>query len=63
MKVKVMCRKFECRKDIHYKALIKRERKSSQVFRKLACDDLRCHRSNVGTSRHKFWTSASVLYI
>ena len=45
------------------KALIKRECKSSQVFRKWACDDLRCHRSNVGTSRRKFWTSASGLYI
>ena len=45
------------------KALIKRERKTSQVFRTWACDDLRCHRSNVGTSRRKFWTFASGLYI
>ena len=42
------------RKVAQCKALIKRERKSSQVFRKLACDDLRCHLSNVGTSRRKF---------
>ena len=43
--------------------MMKQERKSSQVFLKLACDYLRCHRPNVGTSRRKFWTSASGLYI
>ena len=44
----------EKRNRVPFKALMKLERKSSQVFCKLACDDLRCHLSNVGTSRRKF---------
>ena len=44
------------------KALIKRERKSSQVFRKLACDYLRCHQSNVGTSRRNLTFASSNVF-
>ena len=54
LKITILLRQNNDKIETHIRGLIKRERKSSQVFRKLACDDLRCHRSNVGTSPRKF---------